>query len=114
MKTGNNAMAVVMVANPDCEKLPEIGDLTVRISSAEAGIDISFPVQKMSGTDDYLCMWLGVPEERISDEMMKKLAEIQGKIDLQEIGDTLEDVEKLLNRFQVEVQGCLLYTSRCV
>lgn len=105
MKTGNNAMAVVMVENPDCEKLPEIGDLTVRISSAEAGIDISVPVQKMSGTDDYLCMWLGVPEERISDEMMKKLAEIQGKIDLQEIGDTLEDVEKLLNRFQVEVQG---------
>lgn len=105
IKDSNNAMAVVMVENPDCEKLPEIGDLTVRISSAEAGIDIKVPVQKLSESEDFLCMWLGIPEERLSDEMMKKLAEIQGKIDLQEIGETIEDVEMLLTKFQVEVQG---------
>lgn len=105
IKNGENAMAVVMVENPDCEKLPEIGDLTVRISSAAAGIDISVPVQKVSEEEDYLCMWLGVPEEKIGDEMMKRLAEIQGEIDLQEIGETLEDVDQLLSRFQVEVQG---------
>lgn len=105
VKKGENAMAVVMVENPDCEKLPEIGDLTVRISSAEAGIDIKVPVQKLSEEDEFLCMWLGVPEERISDEIMKKLAEIQGKIDLQEVSETLEDVDQLLSKFQVEVQG---------
>ncbi len=105
IKDSNNAMAVVMVENPDCEKLPEVGDLTVRISSAEAGVDIRVPVQKVSESEEFLCMWLGMPEEKLSDEMMKKLAEIQGKIDLQEIGDTLEDVDKLLTHFQIEVLG---------
>ncbi len=100
-----NSMAMVMVENANCEMLPELDDLTVHISSKEAGIDIQIPVDKITEDEDFLCMWLGVPSEKISDEMMKKLAEIQGKVDLQDVGETLDDLNNLLNKFQVQVKG---------
>ncbi|MGN0659083.1 MAG: hypothetical protein ACI4LA_05700 [Emergencia sp.] len=109
MKNQPNAMAVVTVASEDCTVLPEVGDLSVTLSSAEAGIDITVPVQKIDDADGLVTMWLGVPEERISDAVMKKLDEIQGKIDLGAYADSpekfLEEADGLLSGFTVRVNG---------
>lgn len=102
-----NAMVLVTADNEDCKELANFGDLKVHIRSEGSNLDVTVPVQKVEDEGEFYGMWVGVPEKKIEDEVMKELAEIQGKFDLGELEgeDALDDIEAALTRFKVDVEG---------
>lgn len=105
IKTEENAMAIVAVDNEDCRMLENLENLSVCISSEAAGVDVTIPVEKVEDEDGYVYFWIGTPAQRIEDSVMRKLAEIQGNIDIMTFGETVEELEELLTDFEVSIQG---------
>lgn len=109
LKKEPNAMALVTIDNEDCVEIPNLKDLSVRITAPGTKIDITIPVEKVEAEGDTLGFWLGYPKDRISDAIMNELAEVQGKIDLgmyeKDPEKFMTDVDNILSKFNVEIIG---------
>ncbi len=119
VKNSQNAVVMVSVDNEDCEELKNLKDLKVRISCEKAGLDVTVPVEEVMMDGETMGLWLGYPSEKISDAIMNKLAELQGKIDLddfigddetdlpdmEDTGDVIGDIESLLTDVELTVEG---------
>lgn len=109
IKKGPNTIAMVTVENPDCVELVNVKDLEVRLSKPSAGINITIPVQNIEIEGEVMNVWLGTGKERITDAVMKQLADIQGKIDLggyeETPEDIVEDIGDVLEGFDVDILG---------
>lgn len=109
LKKEPNAMALITIDNENCTEIPALGELSVRITAPNTKIDIVIPVEKVEPEGELLGLWLGYPEDRISDAIMNELAEIQGKVDLgiyeEEPEKFLTEIDTLLSKFQIEVIG---------
>lgn len=109
LKKEPNAMALVTIDNEDCTEISNLKDLSVRITAPGTNINITIPVEEVKEDGETLGLWLGYPKDRISDAIMKELAEVQGKIDLgtyeKDPEKFLTDVDNILSKFHVEIIG---------
>lgn len=109
LKNGPNTIAMITVENADCVELENIKDLEVRLSKPSAGINITIPVQNVEMDGEVMNIWLGAGKERVTDAVMKQLADIQGDINLggysEEPEDLIEDLGYVLEGFDVEIVG---------
>ena len=75
LKKEPNAMALVTIDNEDCTEIANLKDLSVRITAPGTNINIIIPVEEVKEDGETLGLWLGYPKDRISDAIMKELAE---------------------------------------
>lgn len=109
LKKEPNAMALVTIDNEDCTEIANLKDLSVRITAPGTNINIIIPVEEVKEDGETLGLWLGYPKDRISDAIMKELAEVQGNIDLgtyeKDPEKFLTDIDNVLSKFHVEIIG---------
>lgn len=81
-----NTYATVDLENWDCEKMDELiaaEDLRVVVDAEVLDEPISIPVKAEMIEGEFSGLWYGEGTERLEDELMEKLAELQGDIDLE-------------------------------
>lgn len=81
-----NTYANVALENWDCVKADELiaaEDLRVVIDAEVLDEPISIPVKAEMEDGEFTGLWYGEGTERLEDELMRKLAELQGDIDLE-------------------------------
>ncbi len=79
LKKEPNAMALVTIDNEDCTEIANLKDLSVRITAPGTNINIIIPAEEVKEDGETLGLWLVIPKDRISDAIMKELAEVQGE-----------------------------------
>ena len=81
-----NTYANVTPENWDCEKIDELiaaENLRVVVDAEVLDEAISIPVKAVMEDGEFAGLWYGEGSERLEDELMRKLAELQGDIDME-------------------------------